>query len=433
MEYYNTYTSDYRCALNNYRRTYKVKVELLTDQETAIGEIVRDLDITQGQITVTYERIVRRSCSIGLINVHNKYRPDKNSAFWVNRKFKLYIGIEFGEDTYWWSQGVFYTQTANMADYHTVVIQGVDKGGALNGTIKTGMLDYQYIIPIQSMADAFKDLMAVKIGINDYVIRGKMIMGGDKPLDCKPPILDLSYYRTNLPYEISADANSYVGDLIDKLADVFAADAYYDTEGYFRFNPALEDNEKPILWEFNNLSSYFEGANYTLTLDGENTMCVYTNATGIRNVSYTAYNTNPLSPINIDTGIRRAVSQEIEYLYKVDGEAVTEEQMTKYCRSTANYYLRKNSMISMQLSFNAPIIPHLDVDKAIEITDEYMGFDHEKFIIQSITFPFNSQAMNISCTNINWIPNSYEYDGKAEIIEPEETTNTTTNNNQGGE
>lgn len=421
MEYYNTYTSEYNYTLKNNRRTYKIKLELLTDQETTIGEIVRDLDITQGQITVTYERIVRRSCSLGLININNKYRPDKNSAFWINRKFKLYLGVEAGENIYWWSQGIYYTQSASMADYHTVQIQGVDKGGAMNGTIKTGMLDYQYIIPIQPMANAFKDIIAVKTGNTDFVVRGKMKMGGDKVLDCKPPIIDMAYYKTNLPYEVSVDANSYIGDLIDKLADMYAADAYYDIEGNFRFEPTLEDECKPIIWEFDNLHSSFEGVNYTLTLDGENTMCVYTNATGIKNVSYTAYNTNPLSPINIDTGIRRGTSQEIEYLYEVDGEAVTEEQMTKYCRSTANYYLRKNSMISMQLSFNAPIIPHLDVDKAIEITDEYMDFDHEKFIIQSITFPFNSQAMNISCTNVNWIPNSFEYDGKTDIIESEET------------
>ena len=255
-------------------------------------------------------------------------------------------------------------------------------------------------------------------------------MGGDRIIDCAPPVVDLSYRKERVPSSFSVDANSYIGEVIQQVADLFSANAYYDIQGHFRFEPVLDDDDKPVIWDFDSLSTSFEGVNYTMTLDGENTMCVYTNATGINNVSYTAYNTNPNSPINIDTGIRRATSEEIEYLQDVDGVTVTPEQMTHYCRSTANYYLRKNSMLGMQLSFNAPIIPHLDVDKLIQLTDDYMGFTQQKFLIQSITIPFGSQPMNINCTNINWLPKSFEYDGNAQVIPVvnDTTTNTTTTN-----
>ena len=177
----------------------------------------------------------------------------------------------------------------------------------------------------------------------------------------------------------------------------------------------------PRQWDFDDLSAFFEDANYNYTYEGENTVTYYTNTTdaGVANVAWTAYNTNPLSPLNISTGIRRAQSQEIPYYeYSSDAES-NKEQMIQDCRAAANHYLLRNSLIGMQLSFSCPIIPHMDVNKTIGICDRLVGIEDGVFVVQSITIPLSAEKMNVSATNINWLPNDMTFEGEAQVIEPE--------------
>ena len=117
MEYFNHYNDEYINALKLGNGEYKIRLELLSDGETVVGEIAQDLSLSSaGQISINYEQIVRRSCSLTLINVDNKYHPNKNSPFWINRKFKLWLGLVVNDNIYWWSQGVFYTLSATSTN-----------------------------------------------------------------------------------------------------------------------------------------------------------------------------------------------------------------------------------------------------------------------------------------------------------------------------
>lgn len=63
MEYFNQTSSEYFYFLGNDNNNYKIKLEILTYYENAIGEIVRDIPTTaQGQININYQQITRRSC-----------------------------------------------------------------------------------------------------------------------------------------------------------------------------------------------------------------------------------------------------------------------------------------------------------------------------------------------------------------------------------
>lgn len=593
MEYHNTYTKDYLIALQEKKCVYKIKIELLSESETVIGEIDKDLENVGGQININYERIIRRSCSLSLTNIDGKYMPNKNSDFWYKRKFKLWIGLVVKNDIYWWSQGVFYTKSANVEN-GTVLIEAVDKGAALDGTLKLNMADAQYFIKQgSSLTNLIKDTLSLNMGAKDFVVRGKMNMANTSVIDPISPYIHTIYNSQVVQSDISIDANAYIGDVFLQLCDLYNAEAYYDINGHFCFEPCINNSGytySPLQWEFTDLSSTYEDVNYSFSFEeGENTICVYTNTSniGVRNVSWTAYNTNPLSPINISVGIRRAPHQEIEYYnmqdntadinvarqeleiiqseindkgidvnrtvygnidtnlrqklvwteqnlnkfanaieswgYTADelagsistvmgassefdgveiafspilqtedgavllteevvseyiwglidnagegwtserllaldteglefddllvknliadigdgailtGEAMhyvgkngvlalaqkrlsrlenmNEEQQIKDCRSAANYYLRRYSLLGVQLAFNCPIIPHMDVNKTIDISDSVNNIANGVFIVQSITMPLNSNKMNISCTNINWLPNDAIYDG----------------------
>lgn len=616
MEYFNRYSDDYINTLKSGNGRYKIRLELLSDNEYVVGDITKDVSLSaQGQITINYEQITRRSCSLTLIDVDSKYIPHKNSPFWVNRKFKLWVGLVTHkttiingeprqiEDIYWWSQGVYYTVSAT-SQANTLNIEAVDKGAALDGTLKLNMTDYEYVINRNdNLAETVKQVLALDVGLSQKTTMNGLVYSGSKPVDCIQPIIGTRYFNQGVYSQIVVDANNYLGEIFTKLAELYAADCYYDTEGHFMFVPYIESvgyQYTPTQWEFDDLSAFFEDVNYNYTYEGENTVMYYTNSTdtGVANVSWTAYNTNPLSPLNIATGIRRAPSQEIPY-YNYYGDAEVEEceeyvaelqkeisekninmsiksygnidmdnripiewtqanidlyyevleswneepeewlgtvstvyggsdefdgveiayspilqqtnnaiflssdvvydyidaligtlgagwtteqliaadatgltidgllinkliadagenaikvgeslhyigkygalamaqaevdaakavrnevnaqQMIRDCQSAANHYLLRNSLIGMQLSFNCPIIPHMDVNKTIGINDRTVGIEDGIFVVQSITIPLSAEKMNISATNINWLPNDMSFEGESQIMEKE--------------
>ena len=592
MEYFDIYTNEYIAALKNGNNRYIIRLELLSDDEKVTGSITQDLEASTGQITINYEQITRRSCSLTLINVERKYLPSKNSPLWFNRKFKLWIGLVVRDNIYWWSQGMFYIKSV-FCENNVVTLEGVDKGGALDGTLKTGMTNMQYVIKRGGkLVDVLKETLALQVGGDDIIVRGNLRMGGERPIDCALPYINVAYNKQIIQSEVSLDINSYVGDLLVNLAEMYDAEGYYDTNGHFIFEPTIDNygyNYSPTQWTFSDLSATYESPVYEYSFEGENAVCVYTNASGegIVNVAYTAYNTNPLSPLNIGIGIHRAQDIEIPYYYSDNSQEITarksdlaeiqseisekeiditqtvygnidtnnrqklvwtqenlerfetelsswgyddpeellgsystvmgtsseydgveiayspilqtdsgavlldasvvdtyistlitnagegwttedllaldiqgltisdieinkliadvgetaihtgeamhyvgkdgalalaekdlyeaehknEIQQIKDCRSAANYYLKRNSMLGMSLSFNCPIIPHLDVNKTIEITDQYVDIANGIFVVQEITIPLGSNSMSISATNINWLPNDMGFDG----------------------
>ena len=446
MEYFNTYSPAYLSAIKSGNAKYKIRLELLSDDEKSIGEITKDLSISaQGQININYEQITRRSCSLTLIDVEGKYRPHKNSGFWVNRKFRLWIGVivnrvttysgaKMETDIYWWSQGVYYTLSVSVPNNRTISIEAVDKGGALDGTLKLNLSDAQYLIRRgASVSNVIKDTLALNVGASGLA-NDKMIYGGDSPVDVIPPIIATEYFSTPIVSEISIDANNYISEVFTNLAELYAADCYYDRDGHFIFEPHIDSSGYKYVstqWDFDNLSAFFEDVDYQYSYDGINAVTYYTNVSesGIVNVAWTAYNTNPLSPLCISTGIRRAEAQEMPYYdteVPVGSEtqideirAKQQEQAIKDCRAAANHFLIKNSLLGMQLNFNCPIIPHLDVNKTVSICDKYAGIEDGIFIIQSISIPLSAAKMSVGVTNINWLPNDMNFEGISETIERE--------------
>lgn len=392
MEYYNIQSQAYLKAISLPTKKYKIRVEFLGIYENVLDEISQDLSAdTQGQISVNYQQLVRRSCSFTLLNVDLKYIPSPNSLVWIDRKFKLWIGLEVDNDIYWFSQGVFVITEASNSGAD-VSIQASDKGSVLNGDVLLGMTETQYIIETGSKID---DL------IKDTLMLDR---GGNIPLDAQEPIINTEIGNQVTQTTISIDENSYIGDAFTNIATGYGADIYYNTDGRLVVEKLADedriDGYKYLghLWEFDTLAAD-SNKNVNYNFKGINAVTVYTNSNNLKNVSYTAYNNNPLSPLRIDMiGIRRKESQEISYV------ELEEEGMLERCKDYANYILYRESMIGMNLSFSCPVIPHLDVNRTIGITDVELGFKNETFVIQSLDIPLGADSMSITATNIQWLP-----------------------------
>lgn len=416
MEYFNKYDSVYERALRSFNRHYKIKLELLTYGETVLDEIVKDISLTaMGQITKSSEQLNRTACNLTLINVDNKYSPMNDHTFWFNRKFKLWIGLVVGSDTYWWSQGVYYTTNAT-GDNHILSIQGVDKGGSLDGTLKTGMADYEMVVEVGSnLKDLINDILMFDTGISNHSILSTTGSSAAQPIDPILPLIDTKYNDITLQQEINLNSDTYIGEILKEIASQYNAEIFYNNEGRLVFQHLGNGDmlnvysTMPSLWNFDFSESGFTAESIEYQYDSINAVTVYTNATDedIENVSYTAYNNNPLSPMRIGAiGVRRMESQEISYI-----AGLTKEQMIQRCKEYANYLLFKNSLVKMSVPFTSYIIPHLQVNRPITITNKYQGIDSKTFLVDNYTIPLGSGSMSIQATNLQWLPTDTDIGG----------------------
>lgn len=411
LEFYDEYNSEYLYALRQKHRRYKIRVELLGYYENVIGEITRDVSLgSSGQVTINNEQITRRSCSLNLINVEKKYLPSQDSAIWFNRKFKLWLGIEVGKKTYWWSYGVFYTQKATC-DGDTVSIQGVDKGGALDGTIKTGMLDTSCIVKAgTTLTNVIKDTLMWNEFSSPYL--NHRTGASAYPVDPITPIISTKFDGIRTQNEITINSNDYISTLFSSIADGYGADAYYNTNGHFCFQVMADESRidgyrfMAHQWDFSDEDDMYSNASVDFNLDGYNVVTVYTNESDLENVSYTAANNNPASPLRLDSaGIRHMADVEIPYVN------VPQSEMQARCKAYADYLLMKEAMQGMSITFSCPIIPHLDVNRTIGITDKRYNLDHATFVVNSITLPLSAEAMTVNATQTSWLPDNTGIEG----------------------
>lgn len=413
MEYYDTITDEYlKLIKTSSMRVVKVKLELLNVWEKTIGEIVNDLSSTEGSININSEQGCRRTCSISVIDKDRKYIPTSDSPFWYNRKFKIYIGLKAPSgNLYWFSQGVFYNQEAT-ANGRQININGVDKFGLLNGELKTCMLNVEFSAKV--------DYLKKNVKIIDLIREILMMnIGNGIPIDPVEPLIDPKFYNLVLKNDIVVEEGSYVGEIFTKIAEMYSVNIYYDIHGKLRmeeiFNadrPLWYEHLAPI-YDFGEVDISEDELNVGYAFEGVNIVTVTTDNPDGKIYSATAKNTNPLSPINVESvGYRRyeGSTYTIPLISQSEVNSLNTSQ-TQICLAQAQYLLLQSCCDNLSISFDYPIIPHLDVDNNVRLSNKYFGFDGDLFLLKSITINLGLQPMSLSLMNIQWLP----YDNFSEI------------------
>lgn len=458
MEYYNKVDKIYLNALKQNIIRPVFKVELMDFTENVIGELTQDISQEDsGSISINYQQGLRRSCSLTLINVNEnfklkqgKYLLDEN-GLWINTKFKLYIGVKvpqfinfggeeidynnqendvlysdeeissllyrnntqkFEEDIYWFSQGVFIlTDPTVLRDMskQTITLNGVDKFGMFGSETNFNQTEDTYKIEEGSnVGNVIESILNFNrsSNTNNYM-----------PIDTKKPYIDpntkvlvskgtgeeeVPVAQVGLPFEINKSPETYFGDILVELANIYACDIYYDTEGRLHFE---KGNEKQSMDDFSSLWDYSdkepEYFSSQINYDFKsvyNVVKVVGNNPATNLFTYIAKNEHPNSPTRIDLLGEKILYIESSFCY--------DEERTK---DFANYMIRKKSMVPLTLSFQSSFIPHLDVNKVITITDDYYNYTQQRFIIQSLTIPLTTKSLiDVECTNTSIIP-YFEY------------------------
>jgi hypothetical protein len=396
MEYLNLVNDEYKRMLYSSGSKYIVKVELLNIFEKPFdlikGEISKDVS---GEVTINLEQLTRRTCNVSFFNQDGKYIINEDNPFWMSKKFKLYIGISDGTNTYWFEQGVYLATSVENQD-GVFTVNGIDKGGAIDGSLNTNIIETQYIVEPQSnIYKVISDSMALSFNLPN---------GVQSNVDTISPLIDYYYKSIYTEAEISLDSNAPIGDLIKSLADGYGADVYYDAAGRLVFKKSLPDDSTnkysyaPIEWEFIDNEGLYNDLSLSYEYSAKNTVTVYTNSSEFENVSYTAYNDNPCSPIRVSlVGIRRMDSVEIPYVEE------NVKRMTQRCKEYAEYLLIQETFNGLKANFNSVLMPHMDVGKAVTIVDKLNNLNDNKFIISSLSMPLDGGEMSVDATQVDFL------------------------------
>ena len=339
MDYYNKIDEAYLTELQNPMRKLKFKVEILSHYEGAIGQITNDLSSAEvGSISINKEQGCRRSCSFTIIDRDEKYLPQVDSWFWYNRKFKLFIGVVVSNDIYWFPQGVFITKSAT-AHGKALAIEGIDKYGFLNGELNARMclVEYQASVTNSKKGTKIADL------IRDTLM---LDLGNNIPLDPVEPLIDPIFYDAELYDDIVVDEGGYLGEIFDKLAEMYGANIYYDVNGRLRMERVFNYNLPSWYRHLSPQSNLGEvdiaetDIDVQYNYDGVNIVTVTTDNTNGEIYSYTAKNENPQSPVCITSVGYKGLDGGTYYISLGD---TTLDSGEEKCRMQAEYILLQNT------------------------------------------------------------------------------------------
>lgn len=360
---------------------------LLNADET-INRLIpeEDIIISEGNYSENYQNGQRKNLSIALMNEDGKYTPSGN-GLWITDRFRFDVGISsqyYNYDTiYWFPKGIYVLGNPS-AEHETsskkINLTLLDKFAYLEGPI--GTFETTYEIPSGA---PIKDAIISLLNLSN---------GSGIPIDYKPIIYDKKFEGRTMPYKLSKDAGSTIGELILDLGTILNAEVFYDNMGYLTFYPindTMVDIDKPTLWDYDDNS--VDLSSLSLTYDFENTVnSIHVVGDEINNAIFYAFaeNQNPLSPICIAKIGRRV-------LYINDSNIFS----NSLAKDRARYELRKHGILSTTSTINVSFNPLLIVNNLISITDSFFKYNRERFLVQSITYNLGTGAqMTLSCSNL---------------------------------
>lgn len=368
-----------------HRPQYQARFRLLVlnPDETIDYEIPQsDIIINSGNFTENYQNGQRKSVNINLVNIDGKYTPNINTI-WVHNKFRLDVGLEFDGQVCWFPRGIYIlgNPTASHADSDKqVTLTLVDKFAVLEG--KQGTLEATYEIPVDS--DIKKAIMGILTLDN----------GSGYPIDLKPIIYDRTFEGLKMPYTLSKDAGSTLGEMLLEIGTILNAEVYYNSQGnlcFISINETTLDTQKAILWDYADTDRDYHGA--SASYDFENAINeVQVVGDNINNEIFSAYaqNTNPASPLCI-----ARIGRRIEY---INDSNIYSDSLAQ---QRADYELRKFGILKTTINITVSFNPLLFVNNLVNITDSYYGLERDRCLIQSISYTLGDQCeMTLSCSNI---------------------------------
>ena len=380
--------------------------------------------IQGGSLNVSTNNGKRRSATVSLANIDGAFEYAVNKV-WFGQRLKLYMGLVLPDGTdFYLPQGVFYIQNPQNILNPTskqVSFPLVDKWAMLDGSLG-GRLPNTYIVKNETdSSGVITKRQKIFDAMRDILRRSKYNLESTTDLlsmiDNVTPVFT-NYYdgkeydykqsdgtilsnisMTDLPYDITENAGSTLGNLMLALNSAFVGLCGYDPTGAFRVEPSqddISDINKPILWDFSPENSQLLGITETLkNSEVYNDILITGQSTTNQEVWGRAKNFDPSSDTNINLiGIKTFTENKAEYWN------------AKQCADLAAWYLKRKTVLKKAVTIQSSQMFHLLENSLVTIkrTDKE-GSPVERHLINSFTLPIGETgAMTINATSVNDYP-----------------------------
>lgn len=359
------------------------KLYVLHYDETIDYEIPQDdIIIDSGNFSENYQNGQRKSINVNLVNIDGKYNPNINSI-WMNNKFRLDVGLEFNGVEYLFARGIYILGNPSSSHQDSdkqVSLTLVDKFAMFEG--KMGTLETTYEIPVgTNIQKAIYGILNLDNGMG-------------YPMDSKPVLFD-DFVTTTMPFTLTKDAGSTLGEMLLELGTILNAEVFYNSQGnlcYKSINETTNDDLKSSLWDYEDgKRDYFTANTQYGFEDVINEVHVVGDNVNNDIFSAISKNTNPASPLCIGLIGRRV-------LYINDSNIYNDS----LAQQRANYELRRQGLLKVSMTIEVAFNPLLFVNNIITITDSHYDLERARFLIQSISYSIGSQSkMTITCSNLD--------------------------------
>lgn len=388
--------------------------------------------IQSGTLNISLNNGQRRTASVYFENLDNAFDYTLNQI-WHGRRVRLSKGVVLSDGTpYYIPQGIFYfnsPKTDWRPNSRTAEYQLVDKWAYLDGTL-FGNLENTYEVAVkrQDQPDGTFEFIRPNIfaamqeilNLSVYTHK-KTDVYADK-IDGVTPVFTDYYNKHEITIQSYTDRNGTVipeqkfmmcflpktvttsiggtyGQVLLDLNAIIAGWIGYDSTGALRVDPSdddLEDNKKPVMWNFTENSKTFFGLEETAHPEQVyNDVIIWGESVDGAVVGARAINDDPTSDTNVKRiGLKTFVeSSDINY---------TNEQ----CAALASWYLKRKTVLQKSVTISCSQMFHLRENNLISVlrTDK-PNSPIEKHLIQSISIPLSLKGeMQITATSVQDFP-----------------------------
>ena len=359
------------------------RFHILNPDETVRMDIPEEDIISGGSYSENYQSGQRRTVSFSLYNFNKKYTPSIN-GIWANSKLSFEIGLEIDDLVIWFPKGIYIPTSINATHQQgemIVAIEASDKFSILEDN--NGMLTTSYTVPTGSnIHDVIQDLL-------------KLSKGNGEILDPMPIVYNNAFKDKTTQAEITKEVGDTVGSIILELATQLNAEVFYDVDGHLNvvpINSVTDDVDKPIIYHFDNEIGGVSGNDLSFDLSSiVNRVIVIGSTNNGETYRAVAVNDNAGSPLCYQRIGYRTASP-------INDSNITSQVLAQ---ERADYELRQQLILKSSSSVEVRYNPLLLVNNLVTITDDFYGFNQEKFLIQDLSIPIDySGVMSITISNI---------------------------------
>ena len=352
----------------------KTKIQYMDYADRVLGEI--NGFCTGGSIDISNSDMVRRTLKMDFV-ADSKLEIGQNSPFWINKRLKVFTGIEdYNKNIYWFNQGIYVPtqpETSVSLTGRTISLSASDKMVlAENPVLMTTkfLVDtpiHEAIMNLAKLYGETKFMMAVQ----DLTLPSDYEMSaGD---DIQTAIKEITNLYMN--YETFYNLNGVL--VYDKMKNRYDDNVVWDFSGNtdFTISRNISADYMQVFNDFVVYGHFFEEgddagiqAKHRITIEGEQ------------------YASHPFSKENIGR-LHSMVIEEDKY--------TNNEQ----CKARAEYEKQQAENLINNFSITTvPIYSLNDVNRVVNVSDNGKSY---KCLVDSISYPLDvSSPMTIACHEI---------------------------------